>query len=471
MIMGSVQAPGPTRIERDALGELPVPAEALRGIHTAHALRNFPLSGRPVHPAILRGLALVKKSAAVTHWELGDLEPAVADAIVTACDEVIEGRWLDQVLVDALQRGAGTLLNMNMNEVLANRALELLGRPRGECGTIHPVEHVNLHQSTNDVVPTAVRVAAIAAVRALSGDVAAVQSAAQDLERAFAGIVAIGRTEWQDAVPVGLGAEFGAYADAFARDHWRAEKSEERLRVINLGGTVVGTGIGAPREYVFRVIERLRELTGYGLTRVENGLDGTSNVDSLVETAGMIAAAAANLGTVARDLRIRHFTGELRLPPRQVGSSLMPGTVNPVIFEAVISAVTRAAVLVGLVGDYAAQGSERINEFLPALADAWLEAADLTGAAARVLAEHLREIETAVAECRRRLDRGSALVTALVPRLGYRRAEELALEIRRERPEDVRAALVRRLGAAVVDEARSPARLMSPAARCGAVEP
>ncbi len=309
------------------------------------------------------------------------------------------------------------------------------------------------------------------ALRALSGDFAAVQSAAQDCECAFVGIVAIGRTEWQDAVPVVLGAEFGAYADAFARDRWRADESEERLRVINLGETAVGTGIGAPRDSVFRVVERLREPTGYGLSRAENGLDGASNVDSLVETASMIASAAANLGKVARDVRIRHVTGELRLPPRQVGSSLMPGTVNPVILEAVISAVTRAAVLIGLVGDDAAQGSEWSNEVLPALADAWLEAADLTGAAARVLAEHLREIEVDVAECRRRLDHGSALVTAWVPRLGYRRAEELALEIRRERPVDVRAAQVRRLGAAVVDEALSPARLMSPAARCGAVEP
>lgn len=465
MMTGETANSAHDRIERDTLGELPVPAHALWGIHTARAIHNFPISGRRVHPALIRGLALVKKAAALTHGELGDFEMPIAQSIATACDEVLEGRWADQFPVDALQGGAGTSLNMNMNEVLANRALELLGRQRGEYWVVDPIEHVNLHQSTNDVVPTAARLAAIAMVRSLSCEYAALQSAAQDRERAFSGIVAIGRTEWQEAVPVVLGAEFGAYADAFARDRWRAYKSEERLRVINLGGTAVGTGIGAPRDYVFRVVERLRELTGYGLTRAENGLDATSNLDSWVETAGMLAAAAANLSKMARDLRIRHFTGELRLPPRQVGSSLMPGKVNPVIPEAIISAATRVMALTGLVADYAAQGSERINEFLPALADAWLEAADLVGAAARLLAGHLREIEADADECRRRLDRSPALVTALVPVLGYRRVEELAMEIRREGVTEIRAALVKQLGESVVDNALAPSRLLAPAAR------
>ena len=350
---------------------------------------------------------------------------------------------------------------MNLNEVIANLALERLGRARGDYAALHPIETVNLHQSTNDVFPTAVRVAAIAAVRGLSADFAALQGAAQERERAFAGIVAMGRTEWQDAVPIALGAEFGAFADAFARDRWRAFKCEERLRVVNLGGTAVGTGLAAPRRYLFRVIERLREITGMGLTRGENGLDATSNADALAEVAGVLGAATANLAKTARDLRIRHFTGEIRLPPLQTGSSIMPGKVNPVAAEAVIGAAARAAALGGLVVEYAGLGSERINEFLPALADALLEQAELLGAAARLLAGHLPGIAADPAECRRRVDGSPALVAAFVPRLGYRRAEELALAFRASGGSDARAFLERELGADAVAEALAPARLMA----------
>ena len=453
-------SPGP-RVERDALGELTLPENPLWGIHTARAAANFPISGRRVHPSILRALALVKKACALTNRRLGYLPPKIADAIAAAADEIAAGAHRDAFPVDALQGGAGTSTNMNMNEVLANLALERLGRPRGDYAHVHPIEHVNRHQSTNDVFPTAVRVAAIESFRAISRDFSALQSAAQDRERAFAGIVAMSRTEWQDAAPVALGAEFGALAEAFARDRWRAFKCEERLRVVNLGGTAVGTGLGAPRRYIFGAIEQLRALTGMGLTRSENGLDATSNADVFVEAAGTLGAAAANLAKAARDLRRRQFTGELRLPAVQVGSSAMPGKVNPVIAEAVLAAATRASAQIGLVGDYAAMGSDRINEFLPALADALLEALDLLGAAARMLAGHLRRVEADADECRRRVHASPALITAFVPRLGYSGAEALLLRYRASGESDFRAFLERELGAAAVAEALSPARLMA----------
>lgn len=449
------------RLERDALGELAIPAGAWWGIHTQRAIANFPVSGRRVHPRLIRALALVKKACALTNAELGFLAHPLAEAIAAACDEIAVGRRADAFPVDALQGGAGTSTNMNMNEALANLALERLGHARGAYDVIHPIEHVNLHQSTNDTFPTAVRIAAIEAVRALSEDFASLQGAFQDRERAFAGVIAMGRTEWQDAVPVALGAEFGAFGEAFARDRWRTFKCEERLRVINLGGTAVGTGLAAPRRYIFRVQEQLRVLTGMGLTRAENGLDATSNADALVETAGVLGAAAANLSKAARDLRIRHYLGEIRLPARQTGSSIMPGKVNPVIPEAVIGAALRASALGALVGVYAGQGTERINEFMPALADALLEMTDLLGAAARILTGHVREIEADAGVCRRRVCDSPALIAAFVPTLGYRRAEELALAFRASGERDFRAFLIRALGETAVEEALSPNRLMA----------
>ncbi len=461
--MGRMTAPvhRSRRVERDALGEMELEHDPLWGIHTARAIANFPLSGRRVHPAILRALARVKQACALTNGRLGYLPADVADAIAAAADAVAAGGFVEAFPVDALQGGAGTSTNMNMNEVLANLALERMGRPRGDYQTVHPLEHVNRHQSTNDVLPTAVRIAAIGSIRNLSRDFAALQAAAQDRERAFAGIVAMARTEWQDALPVPLGAEFGAMAEAFARDRWRAFKCEERLRVVNLGGTAVGTGLGAPRRYIFDVIEQLRGLTGLGLTRAEHGMDATSNADALVEVAGVMNAAASNLSKSARDLRLRHFTGEIRLPALQAGSSAMPGKINPVIPEAVISAATRASAVFGLVGGYAAMGSERINEFLPALADAFMEGLDLVAAASRLLAGHLRRIEADADECRRRVSSSPALITALVPRLGYANAEDLVHRYRASGATDFRAFLERELGAAIVAEALAPARLLA----------
>ena len=263
------------RTEHDLLGEREVPADALYGIHTARAVENFPLSLRPVHPGLVRAYGAVKLAAARVNHELGRWDEGTFRAIEAACLEMMDGVLERHILVDALQGGAGTSTNMNVNEVLANRALQLLGAAPGDYARIHPLEDLNRHQSTNDTYPTALRVAAIFSLRRLQGEVIGLLGELQAKELELAHVVKVGRTEMQDAVLTTLGCAMGAWAEAIARDRWRIYKCEERLRVVNLGGTAIGTGIAAPREYIFRVVDRLREITGLGLARAENLIDGT----------------------------------------------------------------------------------------------------------------------------------------------------------------------------------------------------
>ena len=280
-----------------------------------------------------------------------------------------------------------------MNEVLANRANELLGGKKGEYVLIHPLDHVNMHQSTNDVYPTALKCAAISALRVLSDTAALLQGALQRKEKEFAHIIKIGRTELQDAVPMTLGAEFSAWAEAVSRDRWRAFKCEERLRVVNLGGTAIGTGLGSPRDYIFLVIERLRDISGLGLARGENIPGETANADAYVEVSGILKAHAVNLIKISNDLRLLNFLGEVRLPVCQAGSSIMPGKVNPVIPEAVIQAALRVMANDLLATEAASRSSLQINEFLPLLAQALLGSIGLLTAANKVLAAHIDGIQ------------------------------------------------------------------------------
>lgn len=326
------------RREHDLLGGMDVPAEAYYGIHTLRAADNFNVSGVRVHPELIRSLALVKMTAAEANLMCGHLECQVGSPIYQAASEVAGGKYADQFIVDAMQGGAGTSTHMNVNEVIANRAIEILGGQKGDYRLVHPLEHVNLCQSTNDVYPTALRIAAIRLLLPLSEVCAALQGALQEKEAEFAGILKVGRTQLQDAVPVTLGQEFAAYAEAVARDRWRLYKVEERLRQVNLGGTAVGTGLNADRKYIYTVIERLRALTGIGLSRNENLIDGTQNADVFVEVSGLVKAAAATLLKITGDLRLmssgpRAGLGEIRLPELQAGSSIMPGKVNPVMPE------------------------------------------------------------------------------------------------------------------------------------------
>ncbi len=422
------------RIESDSLGEFQVPDNALYGIHTARALVNFPLSGQACAPGLIRGMALVKLACAQTNAALGYLQSDLAEAIGQACSELAEGQHRDAVLVDALQGGAGTSLNMNVNEVLANRGEEILGGRRGEYRRVHPMHHVNLHQSTNDVFPTALRIAAIDSLHRLEKAIAALQTAFQAKEREFSGIVKVGRTQLQDACPVTLGAEFSAWAEAFGRDRWRVFKCEERLRVINLGGTAIGTGLTAPREYIFRVSEKLREVSGLGLSRAENLVDATQNADVFVEVSGILKAHAVNLFKISSDLRLLASgplagLGEVALPAVQVGSSVMPGKVNPVICEAVGQSALQVISQDMAVTLAAQSGQLELNAFLPLVAHALLGNLALLERAGKIFRERCIEGITANAvRCNELLEHSHAQVTALVPVLGY----ELAADIARE---------------------------------------
>ena len=362
------------RRETDLLGTRNVPADALWGIHTLRAIENFPLADRPVHRRLVHGYGAVKLAAARTNHELGRWDDAKFAAIETACQEMIAGTLDEHVVVDALQGGAGTSTNMNVNEVLANRALQVLGRPWATTTFVSPHDDLNLHQSTNDTYPTALRVAAIFGLRDLERKVVALMEAFQGKEKQLADVVKIGRTELQDAVLITLGREMSAYAEAIARDRWRIYKCEERLRVVNLGGTAIGTGLGAPRQYIFRVVEHLRQITGLGLARAENLVEATQNADALVEVSGILRTLAANLLKIANDLRLLSSgpnagLGEIRLPACQAGSSIMPGKVNPVIPEAVAQAAIAVMGHDQMIVQAVAGGNLELSQFLPLVAD------------------------------------------------------------------------------------------------------
>ncbi|MCX7048544.1 MAG: aspartate ammonia-lyase [Candidatus Sumerlaeota bacterium] len=427
------------RMEKDLLGEREVPKDALSGIHTLRAVENFPLAGRPVHPALIHAYGAVKWACACTNRSLGFLDEKKAGAIERACDEMMRGALDAHVVVDALQGGAGTSTNMNVNEVIANRALQLLGRAPGEYDCVHPLGDINRHQSTNDTYPTALKVAAIQLIQVLERELVALQEAFQAKEKEMAHVVKVGRTEYQDAVLITLGREMSAYAEAFSRDRWRVYKCVERLRVVNLGGTAVGTGLSAPRQFIFQATENLRAITGLGLARAENLVEATQNTDVFVEVSGILKACASNLLKVSGDLRLMSSgpdagLGEIILPERQAGSSIMPGKVNPVIPEAVSQAVIAVMAHDQAIAQACSLGSLELNAFLPLIADALLHSISLLTNASSILRRHCVEGMRADEErCRRHVDGATACVTALVGALGYEKAQEVALAARAER--------------------------------------
>jgi len=444
------------RIEKDLLGGLEIPANAYWGIHTARAVANFSLSGRAVKPALVRALAQVKKACCQANRETGCIGEDKARAIMEACDEIIGGGLADQFPVDALQGGAGTSTNMNLNEVIANRAIEILGGAKGEYSLVHPLDDVNLHQSTNDVYPTAIKVAAIHGLRSLAQAVADLQGAFQAKEKEFGAIVKIGRTELQEAVPMTLGMEFAAFAEAFGRDRWRTFKCEERLRVVNLGGTAVGTGIAAPRDYIFLAVEKLREVTGLGLSRGENLCAETANADAFVEVSGILKAHAANLIKIMNDLRLLNLLGEIKLPALQAGSSIMPAKVNPVLAEAAVQVGLKVMANDTVVAEAAGRGTLQINEFLPLLASALLESLDLLTRIDTLLAGHVRGITADEEKCRAYFNRSPLIITALMPTIGYEKATAVVQEFHDSGQTDFRGFLEEKVGKEMVERHLSP---------------
>ncbi|BDQ33509.1 aspartate ammonia-lyase [Pseudodesulfovibrio portus] len=431
------QEPERLRTERDGIGEIDLPADAYYGIHTSRAVRNFPFSGYRLHPAFIRAFAQVKQACAKTNALLGHLSGERGQAIMDACAEIAGGAFHDQIVVDPFQGGAGTSTNMNFNEVIAARAAERLGGDRGDRELVNPLRHVNMHQSTNDVFPTALRVAATDLLMELERAVASLQESLQRKETEFRDVVKVGRTELTDAVPMTLGMSFGAFAEAVSRDRWRIFKCRERIKRVNLGGTAIGTGLGAPRDYVLAVAGNLAAITGLPVSRAENLLDATQNADVFVEVSGMLKACAANLLKIGSDLRLLSSgpaagLGEITLPPIQAGSSIMAGKVNPVMPEAVTQAALRVMGNDQTIALAAGLGQLELNHLLPLITHSLLESMTLLTASCLGLADNcVRGIEARPDRCRAHVEQSAALATVLVPVLGYDAVEKLVADARR----------------------------------------
>lgn len=427
------------RTETDLLGSKEIPTEVLWGIHTARAFENFQLLAKPVHTELIRAFGEVKLACFQTNQNLGYFsEKEKADAICQACTEMAGGLLSEFVLVDALQGGAGTSTNMNVNEVIANRSLEIMGKAKSLYMLISPLDDINLHQSTNDTYPTALKLAAIRMIRRMEQSVLELQEAFQAKEKEFAHVVKIGRTQLQDAVLTTLGREMGAYAEAFNRDRWRFSKCEERLRVVNLGGTAIGTGLGAPRLFIFNAIEKLRENTGIGLSRAENLIDNTQNADVYVEVSGMIKACAVSLLKISNDLRLMASgpdagLAEIILPAKQAGSSIMPGKINPVIPEAAAQAAMMVFGNDQVITQAASGGNLELNQFMPLIAHCLFENIDLVTHACTMLRIHcIQGLKANEEQCRKNVLNSTALITALIPAIGYEKASEIVKKAKDE---------------------------------------
>jgi fumarate hydratase class II len=460
------------RIERDSMGEVRVPAWALWGAQTQRAVENFPVSGYRIPTPVIRALALIKRYAAETNAELGLIDRTLADAIIQAAEEVYAGHWDDHFPVDVFQTGSGTSTNMNMNEVLANRANEILGHARGSRHPVHPNDHVNRGQSSNDVIPSAIHIAVRTELeRHLLPALADLAEALAAKAREFADVVKIGRTHMQDAVPVTLGQEFGGYATQVRKGIERLRATFARLEELALGGTAVGTGLNTHPEFSARTIAKVADRLGIPFRPAENFFEALASRDALIETTGALNTVAASLMKVANDLRLlssgpRTAIGEIVLPALQPGSSMMPGKVNPVIPE-MVTQVAAAVMGMHVAVTMGVQGSLlELNVMKPMMAYYTLESIRLLGNASRVLAEKcVRGIQADRERCRELIEWSMALVTPLALRVGYDRAAEIAYRAYRER-KTVRQVVVEMglLTPKEADEVLRPDRLLGPSA-------
>ncbi|GAX90483.1 aspartate ammonia-lyase [Effusibacillus lacus] len=422
------------RTEKDLLGTKEVPADAYYGIQTLRAVENFPITGIPPHKEMIRALAAVKKAAAIANCEVGVLKPEIADAIVQAADEILEGKLHDQFIVDSIQGGAGTSMNMNANEVIANRAIELLGGKKGEYLRCSPNTHVNMAQSTNDVFPTSIRIASLQLAKGVIEALTALKAAFENKAKEFDRVIKMGRTHLQDAVPIRMGQEFGAYARVIGRDIERIERSLVNLREINMGATAVGTGLNALPEYITKVTEQLRQITGLDLKRAEDLVDATQNTDAYTEVSAALKICAVNLSKICNDIRLmasgpRTGFGELRLPPRQPGSSIMPGKVNPVMAEVVNQVAFQIQGNDQTICLASEAGQLELNVMEPVLVFNLLQSLSILQNAVRVFTTHLVEgLEADLERCKQLVEQSVGVITAVNPHVGYETATMIAKE-------------------------------------------
>lgn len=420
------------RIESDSIGEKEVPINAYYGVQTLRAYENFNITGRRIHPQLIKSLAEIKKAAAITNMDIELLNRKVGNAIVKACDEIIKGKFHEEFITDAVQGGAGTSMNMNANEVVANIAIEMLGGEKGDYSIVHPNDHVNMGQSTNDVIPTGGK---IAAIRLLDGALKQLENlvnALMNKSKEFDHVIKMGRTQLQDAVPIRLGQEFKAYADVIKRDLFRIKRAMDDLRYVSIGATAIGTGINADEEYVKNITPNLSKVTGLELVQCENLVDGTQNLDTFAAVSGVLKVCAINLSKISNDLRLlssgpRTGIGEINLPAKQNGSSIMPGKVNPVIPE-VVSQVAFNIIGNDMTITMAAEaGQLELNAFEPVLYYNLFESIEtLTNGVKTFIENCINGITANEKRCKDLVENSVGIVTAICPHVGYKNSAQIA---------------------------------------------
>lgn len=459
------------RTEHDLVGEMRIEEKAYYGIHSLRAAENFPITGRRLPGTMIESLAWIKKACARANRAAGVLAPETDEAIERACDEIIAGALHDQFIVDPLQGGAGTSTNMNANEVIANRAIELLGGRKGDYTLVHPNDDVNSGQSTNDVYPTCVKMTLYIALEDLLKALAELIGALDDKAAAFDRIIKMGRTQMQDAVPIRLGQEFAAYASVLRREQERLIRARGELLWLNLGGTAIGTGVNAQPDYIENVVRTLAELTGIPFQQSRDLVDATQNTDCYVVLSSALKGCGVSLSKICNDLRLmssgpRDGLGEITLPPRQNGSSIMPGKVNPVIPEVVNQIAFRLIGLDTTVTMAAEGGQLELNAFEPVIFDSLYQGITQFRNGISTLTRHcISGIEANREVCRQAVERSIGIVTALCPRIGYNKACALAGEALRTR-QSVRDVALRMgvLRAEELDELLDPAAMAGMAA-------
>ena len=420
------------RVEKDSIGVKDIPEEVYYGVQTLRAAENFHITGLNMHPEIINSLAYIKKASAITNCEVGILEKKKAQAIVQACDEIIEGKFHDDFIVDPIQGGAGTSLNMNANEVIANRAIEILGGKKGDYTIVNPNDDVNCGQSTNDVIPTAGKMTSLHLLQNLKKQLLRLYDALNEKAKEFDHVIKMGRTQMQDAVPIRLGQEFKAYSVAIMRDIHRMDKAMDEMRTLNMGGTAIGTGINADENYLGRIVPNLSEISGMEFIQAFDLIDATQNLDSFVAVSGAVKACAVTLSKMSNDLRLmssgpRAGFGEINLPAKQNGSSIMPGKVNPVIPE-VVNQVAFNIIGNDMTITMAAEaGQLELNAFEPIIFYCMFQSIDTLGYAVETLVDNCIVGITANEErCRQLVENSVGIITAICPHVGYEKTADIA---------------------------------------------
>ena len=420
------------RTERDSIGAKAVPQDVYYGVQSLRAAEKFHITGLSMHPEIINSLAYIKKAAAITNCEVGILDKKVAHAIVLACDEILEGKFHEYFIVDPIQGGAGTSLNMNANEVIANRAIEHLGGRKGDYSLVNPNDHVNCSQSTNDVIPTAGKMTSLRLLVNLKKELLRLHKALCEKAEEFDHVLKMGRTQMQDAVPIRLGQEFRAYSVAIMRDIHRMDKAMDEMRQLNMGGTAVGTGLNADETYLRRIVPNLSEISDIELVQAYDLIDATQNLDPFVSVSGSVKACAVTISKIANDLRLmssgpRAGLGEINLPARQNGSSIMPGKVNPVIPE-VVNQVAFNIIGNDVTITMAAEaGQLELNAFEPIIFYCMFQSIDTLAYAVRTFVDNcISGITANENRCRYLVENSVGVITAICPHVGYQKAAEIA---------------------------------------------